>query len=81
MSRAGEWVAPWRPGLAQARCRGKNCAPGKCGHKDIDRMAVHHQPPGTGRLVVAVTLVNGLCVQCARTPETADDYQLDLAFG
>lgn len=54
-----DWIPPWRKGLEQARCEGPNCT-------DV---------PGVGRLVVAITLVDGLCATCART---ADDSHREL---
>lgn len=47
------WVPPWREGLPQARCEGKNCTP--------DGLP--------GNLVVAITLTNGLCASCNRDAE------------
>lgn len=64
------WIAPWRPGLAQARCRGTHCTP-------------KGQPP---LVVVAMTLRDGLCAQCASRPEPAEEpvtqpvlFELDAA--
>jgi hypothetical protein len=48
------WINPASRGLLQARCANPDCT------------AVE----GVGRLVVAVTLTDGLCSSCART---ADD--------
>jgi hypothetical protein len=47
---------PWRPGAPQARCQGSSCTPDGC----------------SGMLVVASTLIDGLCAACARTVDTAD---------
>ena len=56
-----DWVPPWRVGLPQARCAGRLC----------------NGEGLPGRLVVAATLdAEGLCVNCARTPSTDEDYQL-----
>ena len=63
MTRPGHpdpWVPPWRPGLAQAMCAGRGCTPVE----------------GVGRNVVAVTLRDGLCVQCAA--QVGDDDHMTL---
>lgn len=58
---ADGWVAPWTPGLEQARCRGRLC----------------QGEGNPGSLVVAITLDDaGLCANCRRTPASIDDYQL-----
>lgn len=54
-----DWIPPWRQGLPQARCQGPNCT----------------QVAGVGTLVVAITLTDGLCAQCART---VDDSHREL---
>lgn len=52
------WVAPWTPGLLQARCASPGCAP---------RDAFGESYVTGSALCVAVTLDwDGLCVQCAR---------------
>lgn len=51
----GQWVPPWREGLRQARCRNPDCNP-----KDA-----FGRPYGRPQLVVAMTMVDGLCVTCA----------------
>jgi hypothetical protein len=63
MSRPGHpdpWVNPATPGLPQARCANPDCTP------------VY----GVGRLVVAVTLTDGLCISCASRVD--DDRHMTL---
>ncbi len=78
---AAGWVAPWTPGLEQARCTGINCSPGQGLGEHLDRLARAEQPDGTGKLVVAITLDDsGLCVTCARTPGDDDRRRLDYTI-
>lgn len=66
MSRPGHpdpWQPPWREGLAQAMCVGEGCTP-------VD---------GVGRVVVAITMTDGLCVSCAR--QASDDENMRLRVG
>ncbi len=66
-----------RADLELAVCVGPNCSAGHCGHERIDRMADAHQA-AHGKRVLASTLRDGLCVTCARTLATEDDYLLRL---
>lgn len=53
------WIPPWREGLPQARCVGKNCSPEGV----------------PGRLVVAITLdKDGLCRPCAQTADDSHTW-------
>lgn len=59
-----DWIAPWTPGLPQARCTGPNCT----------------EPGLPGTLCVAITLTDdGLCASCARTADDSHrELRLDL---
>lgn len=57
-----DWQDPRKPGLPQARCTQADCTP--------------QGVPGL--LCVAVTLVDGTCVQCRRSPAMEDEQRLRL---
>jgi len=60
-------------------CQGKNCSAGHCGNRLVDNRAdAHHAKHG--KLVLACTLKGGLCVQCARSPESEEAFQLGLTL-